>query len=113
MGGRGVSVKALKLRSATQHPLRPYTNMPAGKEVMIVIMRRLVESSRHVVLCLVQTGVIGVISSEGSLVNTDTQCFGKQDMNVSQGIQCKPNAQQVQKKKKAMVKQETSVCPEI
>ncbi|KAF5905175.1 Uncharacterized protein DAT39_005121, partial [Clarias magur] len=40
--------------------------MPAGKEVMVVIMRRLVESSRHVVLGLVLSGVAGVISSEGS-----------------------------------------------
>lgn len=68
--------------------------MPAGKEVMIVIMRRLVESSRHVALGPVLSGVIGVISSKGSLINTDMQCFGKQDMDVSQRIQFRPEAQQ-------------------
>lgn len=61
---------------------------------MIVIMRRLVESSRHVVLGLVLSGVIGVISSEGSLVNTDMQCFGKQDMDMSQRVQFRPEAPQ-------------------
>lgn len=79
MGGPGVpveSVKALKLRSVTQHRFRPYTNMPDCKEVIIVITRSLVESSRPVVLGLMLTRVTEVISSEGSLVNTDTQCFG-------------------------------------
>lgn len=68
--------------------------MPAGKEVMIVIMSCLVESSRHVVLGLVLNGVIGVISSKGSLVNTERQCFGKHDMDVGQRVQFRPDAQQ-------------------
>lgn len=65
--------------------------MPASKEVMLVIMSRLVESRRHVVLGLVLSGVT---SSKGSLVNTETQCFGKQDMDVSQRVQFRPDAQQ-------------------
>lgn len=74
---RGVSVNALKMRSAPQCLLRPYTNMRAGKELMVVIMRRLVESSRHVALGLVLRGVTGVISYEGSLVNTRHAVFWK------------------------------------
>lgn len=38
-------------------------------------MRRLVESSRHVALGPVLSGVIGVISSKGSLINTGMQCW--------------------------------------
>ncbi|GAA6100757.1 uncharacterized [Tachysurus ichikawai] len=65
-----------ELQPQLRFHILPYTNMLAVKEVMIVITRRLVESSRLVVLGLVLAGVSEVISTEGALVNTDTQCFG-------------------------------------